>query len=169
MSSDSNNFTIEQKTAIALKAVSSDDTAKQEIAKEHGITVQQIDKWIRETGVTTVEDEETVSLEASDDFAQSVEFGVVPDVLNYPRLIFWSVFGTAVIAIMVVSIMALYNFTITGSQQERSATSQFYNISEMKQNDRATLDSFGVVDADEGIYRIPIDSAITLIAQDSEE
>jgi hypothetical protein len=166
MSSDPKKLTKEQKAAIALKAVSGDDNAKQELAKEHGVTVEEINEWIRETGAKSVEDESSVSLEASDDFAFSVEFGAVPDKLNYPRLIFWSAFGTAVIAIMIFTIMAIHSYTVTGAQQQRSAESQFYDISEIKQKDRAILDTFGVVDPEEGIYRIPIDSAMTIIAQD---
>lgn len=170
MSSESKNFTKEQKTAIALKAVSSDDSGKQELAKEHGVTVNEIENWIRETGVHNVDDDEsTVSLEASDYFARSVEFGADPDQLNYPRLIFWSTFGTAVIAIMIFSIMAIYDFTISGTGQQQSESSRFYNISEIQRADSEKLNSFGVVDPETGIYRIPIDSAITLIVQDSFE
>jgi transposase-like protein len=170
MSKPSNNFTPEEKAAIALKAVSGDDHTKQELAKEHNVTVEQIDQWIRETGVKPVTDSnDTVELEANEDFAESVEFGAVPDRLNYPRLTFWSIFGTVVIVMMVLAIMAIYEYTSTSAQQARSAESEFYELRELQQRDQSTLDSFGVVDPEQGIYRIPIDSAITIIAQDSDD
>lgn len=170
MSSEPNNFTKEEKAAIALKAVSGDDAAKQELAEKHGVTVEIIDNWIRETGVEPVEDDEySVSLEASDEFKTSVDFGVVPDKLNYPRLIFWSVFGTAVIAIMVFALMGIYSYTITGTEQRQSEESLYYDINELQQRDQATLGTFGIVDPEERIYRIPIDSAITIMAQDTVE
>ncbi|PWN07343.1 hypothetical protein [Rhodohalobacter mucosus] len=169
MSSDPKNFTAEERAAIALKAQSGDPSAKQELAEKHGITVEEIEKWIRETGSRSVtEGEETVSLEANEDFAESVSFGAVPDRLNYPRLIFWSLFGTGIVVITVLAIMAVYNYTITSAEQSRASESQFYNISELEARDSAILDSYGVVDLEEGIYRIPIDSAMTLIAEEAE-
>lgn len=170
MSSESKNYTKEEKAAIALKAVSGDDTAKQQLAEERGVTVKEIDNWIRETAVEPVdEDEESISLEASDDFRESVEFGAVHDRLNYPRLIFWSIFGTGIIAIMIFAIMALYSYTVSETQQQQSDQSLYYNITEIQQQSNATLGTFGVVDPEERIYRIPIDSAITIIVQDSDE
>lgn len=169
MSSDPKNFTPEQKAAIALKAQAGDANEKQELAEKHGVTVEEIEKWMRETGAQSVTDsEEMVSLDATGDFAKSVEFGAVPDKLNYPRLVFWSTFGTLVIVVMVLAIMAVYKFTITGAEQNRAAESRFYNISEIQERDRATLESFGVVDIEEGIYRIPVDSAMTLILEEAE-
>lgn len=169
MSSDPKNFTAEERAAIALKAQSGDSDAKQELAEKHGITVEEIEKWIRETGSQSVTDgDEYVSLEASEDFAESVSYGADPDRLNYPRLIFWSLFGTGIVLFMVLAIMAVYNYTITSAEQNRAAESQFYNISELQARDRATLESYGVVDLEAGIYRIPIDSAMTLIAEEAE-
>lgn len=169
MSSDPKNFTAEEKAAIALKAQSGDPDAKQELAEKHGITVEEIEKWIRETGSQSVtEGDEYVSLEANEEFAESVSFGAVPDRLNYPRLIFWSLFGTGIVLITVLAIMAVYNYTLTGAEQSRAAESQFYNISELEARERATLESYGVVDLEAGIYRIPIDSAMTLIAEEAE-
>lgn len=169
MSSDSKNLTKEQKAAIVLKAASLDDDGKQELAKEQGVTVKEIDKWIRESKSESVNESESYTLETSEHFARSVEFGADPDKLNYPRLLFWSAFGTAVITIMILSIMAIYQFTFTGAGVQQSEASQFYQLNEIQQRDSERLNSFGVVDPEEGIYRIPIDSAITLIAQESIE
>jgi hypothetical protein len=170
MSSKPKKITQEEKAAIAMKAVSGDDTAKQELAEKHGVTVEIIEKWIRETGVQPVsEDVDEVTLEASDDFKTSVDFGAVPDKLNYPRLVFWSIFGTAVIAIMIFALIAIYSYTIIGTEQQQSEASLYFDINELQQRDRATLGSFGVVDPEKRIYRIPIDSAITIMAQDTDE
>ena len=170
MSSEPNKFTAEEKAAIALKAQSGDPDVKQELAEKHGITVEEIDNWIRETGSTSVKEteEETVSLEATEEFANSVAYGAVPDNLNYPRLIFWSLFGTTIVVVTVLAIMAVYDYTLTGAEQNRAAESQFYNISELQEQDQAILESYGVVDLEQGIYRIPIDSAMTLIAEEAE-
>ncbi|TVR29667.1 MAG: hypothetical protein EA390_09320 [Balneolaceae bacterium] len=171
MSSEPKKFTKEEKAAIALKAVSGDDAAKQELAEKHGVTVEIIEKWVRETGVQPVSEEDVneVTLEASDDFKTSVDFGAVPDKLNYPRLVFWSIFGTAVIVVMIFALMAIYSYTIVGTEQQQSEVSLYFDINELQQRDQATLGSFGVVDPEERIYRIPIDSAITIMAQDTDD
>ncbi len=167
MSEESKKFTEEEKAAIALKAVTGGDDTVRELAKKHGITEQEIRSWIRETGASSVDDSiEEVSLEASEDFVKSVEYGATFDKLNYPRLVFWSIFGTATIGIFILAIMYIHDYTRSSTALEGAQRSQFYNIEELQQRDRTRLETFGVVDPDEGIYRIPIDSAITLIAND---
>ncbi len=62
--------------------------------------------------------------------------------------------------------MFIHDYTESSAIILRSEQSQFYEIDEMKFNDQETLNSFGVVDPEAGIYRIPIDSAITQIANE---
>lgn len=167
MSKKQKQFTDEEKNSIALKAVSGGDEAVKELSKKHDVSEEEIRNWIRETGVKPVkEKEEEVSLDASENFIASVNYGANFDNLNYKRLTFWSIFGIAVIVIFVQSIMFIHDYTKSSAVQLRSEQSQFYNIDELKQNDQETLNSFGVVNAEEGIYRIPIDSAITQIANE---
>lgn len=168
MSKKQNQFTEEEKNSIALKAVSGGDEAVKELSKKHNVSEEEIRNWIRETGVKPVNEEkqEEVALDASEEFIASVNYGANFDKLNYKRLMFWSVFGIAVIVIFVQSIIFIYDYTQSSATQLRSEQSQFYNIDELKQNDQEELNSFGVVDAEAGIYRIPIDSAITQIANE---
>lgn len=168
MSKKQKQFTEEEKNSIALKAVSGGDGAVRELSKEHNVSTEKIRNWIRETGVKPVKEEkqEEVALDASENFIASVNYGANFDRLNYKRLTFWSVFGVAVIVIFVQSIIFIYDYTQSSATQLSSEQSQFYDIDELKQNDQETLNSFGVVDAEAGIYRIPIDSAITQIANE---
>jgi hypothetical protein len=167
MSEKSKKFTEEEKAAIALKAGSGGEEAIKKLAIEHGVPEEEIRNWIREMGVSSVdESEEEVSLEASEDFAKSVEYGATFDKLNFPRLTFWSVFGVSVILIFVIALMYIHDYTRSSATLEGAQQSRYYNIEEVQQRDRAKLESFGVVDPDEGIYRIPIDSAITLIVNE---
>lgn len=168
MSKKQKQFTEEEKNSIALKAVSGGDEAVKELSKKHNVSEEEIRNWIRETGVKPVKEEkqEEVALDASEEFIASVNYGANFDKLNYKRLMFWSVFGIAVIVIFVQSIIFIYDYTQSSATQLRSEQSQFYDIDALKQNDQETLNSFGVVDAEAGIYRIPIDSAITQIANE---
>jgi hypothetical protein len=173
MSEESKNFTKEEKASIALKAVSGGDDAFSKLADEHDVSVETIKEWARETGVAPVEtsvdnDDNEVSLIATEDFESSVEFGATRDDLNIGRLTFWTIFGTSVILLIVVAIMNIYEYSFTSADQLQSERSQFYNIQNIEQEAQAHLNSFGVVDLEEGIYRIPVDSAIAIMASDIE-
>lgn len=169
MSKQQKTFTDEEKKKIALEAASGGEDAIKELSEKHAISEEEILIWIRETDVTdvtTVTKEEDVSLDATDEFIESVNYGANFDKLNYRRLIFWSIFGIAVMIIIIQSIMFIHDYTKSSATILRSEQSQFYEIDEMKLNDQQILNSFGVVDPEAGIYRIPIDSAITLIANE---
>jgi hypothetical protein len=173
MSNDSKKFTLEEKTKIALEASSGDRGKMINLAEKHDVSVEEIEEWMRETGVTNVtsadtDDEESMSVIATEKFASDYDFGATPDNLNYKRLFFWSIFGTAVILLFIVAIFNLYEFTFNSVGQQNSKQSVYYDIEQLDESSTQQLNSFGIVDMEEGIYRIPIDSAITKIAQESE-
>ncbi len=173
MSNESKKFTLEEKTKIALEASAGDKATITNLAQEHGVTIKQIEEWMHETGVSNVttpeiEDEESVSVLATDEFANDYEFGATPDKLNYKTLFFWSAFGTGVIVLFVVAIFFVYDYTFQGVGQQSADRSMYYEIERLHEKDRERLNSFGVVDLEEGIYRIPVDSAISRIVEDSE-
>ena len=173
MSNDSKNFTLEEKTKIALEAASGDRGKMINLAEKYDISVEKIEEWIRETGVSNVtspdaDDEESLSIIATEDFAKDYEFGATPDNLNYKRLFFWSIFGTVVILLFIIAVFNVYDYTYDGVQQQNAERSLYYEIDQQEASSREQLNSFGVVNPDEGIYRIPIDSAITKIAEESE-
>lgn len=165
MSKKLKKLTEEEKLKIAEMAGSGGIVSVKKLADEFGVSEDEIRNLIHQTPVTDSEGDE-YTLEVSDDFLKSVEYGATYDNLNYKRLTFWSLFGTGVIVLFIVAVMFMYEYTRTSSLQTQSERSTFYNIEELRQNDQIKLNSFGVVDPNEGIYRIPIDSAITVIAID---
>lgn len=169
MSKKQNTFTDEEKRNIALEAASGGEDAVRKLAEKHGVPEEDIRNWIRAADVTeesTVSKEEEVSLDATSNFIDSVNFGANFDRLNYRRLIFWSIFGTVIFIVIVQSLIFIHNYTKSSAVQLRSEQSQFYEVDRMKLNDQDKLNSFGVIDPEAGIYSIPIDSAITLIANE---
>lgn len=173
MSNNSKKFTLDEKTKIALEAAAGDRGKIINLAEKHDVKVEEIEEWMRQTGVSNVtskdvNDEESVSIFATPEFAADYEFGATPDKLNYRRLVFWSTFGSVVILLFIVAIFYVYQFTFQGVGQQSSESSQYYDINQLREDDQERLNSFGVVDLEEGIYRIPVDSAISRIVEDSE-
>ncbi|TVQ65093.1 MAG: hypothetical protein EA360_10690 [Balneolaceae bacterium] len=161
--STSKNFTDREKAEIVEKALSGGDPEIRKIAENYQVPAEEIRRWIQESKSESVE---TFSLDVSEEFADSVEFGATHDRLNYNKLTFWSLFGTGAIIIFIVAVMFMHEYTRTASLQTSSEQSIYFDIRELQRNDLQRLNSFGVVDPDEGIYRIPIDSAITLIVSE---
>jgi hypothetical protein len=167
MSKNQNSFTESEQIRIAKQAAAGDTENLKRLAEENNISQQEIQNWIREYNIEEPGNEsDDVSLEASEEFVDSVEYGATFDNLNYNRLTFWSVFGTAVILLFIISIMFIHEYTRTSALQRSDESSLYYDINELQKQDKETLETFGVVDPEEGIYRIPIDSAITIISNE---
>jgi len=115
------------------------------------------------------EEENSVDIQSNDqEFVHSVEEGVMSDDLNYKKLLFWSGVGIVVLVIFFVSLIQFFGYTEFLSTEEAS-TGQTTLINQLRQNDKKVLNSFGVVDEQQGLYRIPIDSAINLVAVDTKK
>ncbi|HMB40832.1 MAG TPA: helix-turn-helix domain-containing protein [Balneolaceae bacterium] len=167
MSKNQNSFTESEQIRIAKQAVAGGTEDLKRLAEENNISQQQIQDWIREYNIEAPGDiSDDVSLEASENFVDSVEYGATFDNLNYNRLTFWSVFGTSVILIFIISIMFIHEYTRTSALQRSDESSLYYEINELQEQDKETLETFGVVDPEEGIYRVPIDSAITIMTNE---
>lgn len=165
--SEKNKLTEKEKIAIAKQASSGDEASIKKLAGKYDLTEDEIRSWVREFDTLVVEETENVLyLETSEDFEKSVTFGASFDKLNYKRLVFWSFFGSVTLMLFIVAIMLMHDYSRSSVHQDRSERSLFYDIDELQRRDRLKLESFGVVNPDEGIYRIPIDSAITNITTD---
>ncbi|WP_020401593.1 transposase [Gracilimonas tropica] len=175
----SDKFSSEFKAKIALEAVSQGKSVIKEIAEKYDVSEDQVIAWAAQlqdeasqifTTEPAASDEDlTEDVEISTDdeeFAVAVGHGVMSDTLNYSKLIFWSTLGTALVVIFVVGLIYFSQYSLFETQKEVSAQSTFSEVKELKAEQDQELNSFGVVDLEEGIYRIPIDSAISRIAVD---
>lgn len=178
MSDNKKEYTDSEKLSIILEASDSDKNEVEAIAKKYGVTSDEILKWRHESKAFVADrkagteiadfghEDEKVYLEANDAFIDSVSYGAVKDTLNYRRLTFWTVVGTIMLTTIVLSVIGIHGFTTGSAGQSQSESSQFYNLEMSRETDKATLESFGVVDPDAGIYRIPIDDAINNIVNE---
>ena len=183
MASEENQYTAAFKIEVAQKALEQSKKNLDKLSDRYDVPVSVILMWTTEyekggeDAFETVEEEEqAVEHESSDvdveitdqKVAQSVDHGVMDDQLNYKRLVFWSVFGIILVLIFVKALYEMNQYNVQTVQERVSADSEYYQANQMKRQAQDRLDSFGVVDLENGIYRIPIDSAISQIADDDD-
>lgn len=185
MASEKKKYTAEFKKEVASKALNLSRPQLDELSEEYDVPVSMIQLWasklersieegdnVFEAGQPTKEassEHEEIDVEiTSQKVANSVEHGVMDDKLNYKRLVFWSVFGTVLVLIFVKALFEMFQYNQQLTQERVSAESEYYQVNQLKKEANEQLDSFGVVDLENGIYRIPIDSVIDEMAADGE-
>ncbi|HEX6982645.1 MAG TPA: hypothetical protein VF181_07780 [Balneolaceae bacterium] len=182
MPGEDKRYTADFKKEVAQKALDQSKKDLDGLSKEHDVPVSVILIWATElekggpdvfetTGDDDafIEEPGTMDLEIrNEEVAESVDYGAMFDKLNYKRLIFWSVFGLALIAIFVQALLEMYQYNVQTLEDRVVGEGEFYEVNRLKQDAREQLNTFGVVDLEEGIYRIPIDSAISDIADNLE-
>lgn len=176
----STKHSAEFKAQVALEAISLPSEELDTFAKEKGVTKEEVTKWVdtlkeNVAGFFADEDDslrnqegwiENVNLETDDELlSAAVAHGVNNDFLNYNRLIFWSVFGIGLVVVIIYGLIHFAQASVFDAQTEASLNSQYSEIKELKAKDAEKLNSFGVVNLEEGTYRIPIDQAINNIAE----
>ncbi|WP_445666412.1 transposase [Fodinibius sp. AD559] len=183
MANEKQNYSADFKKEVAQQALDQSKKNLDELSKKYDVPVSVILMWATELEkggddvFETEEDDtsspeepaESVDVEITDEqLADSVEHGVMQDKLNYKRLVFWSVFGTILVVVFVWGLFEMYQYNSAVTQDRVSSESEYYQVNQMKREARQQLDSFGVVDLENGTYRIPIDSAINKMAADEE-
>lgn len=114
---------------------------------------------------TNKDNQKNIHIEVGDEeVVRSIEHGVMEDKPNYKRLVFWSLFGIVIFVVFLISLMGMYDYNNFMFSQQVSEQSTFTQINELRAEDQERLSSFGVVDEEQGVYHIPIDSAIKIMA-----
>ncbi|MDR9417894.1 transposase [Gracilimonas sp.] len=176
----SDKYSSEFKAKVALEAVTQGRSVIKETAEKYDVTEDEVIAWAAQlhedaskiftAGAEPVADDsegEDVDLATDDsEFAAAVEHGVMSDTLNYKKLIFWSTLGTSLVIIFVIGLVYFSQYSLFEAQKEASSRVTYSDFSELVAEQEQELNSFGVVDLEDGIYRIPIDSAINKIATD---
>ena len=104
------------------------------------------------------------SVETSDqELAKAITVGVNEDTMDLNKLIFWSGLGvTLVVAVVVVWIFASQMF-FEQSKANATATSTYYAVEKLTEDANHHIQSYGVLDAEKGVYHIPVEQAIEKI------
>ncbi|MBP3191072.1 hypothetical protein [Natronogracilivirga saccharolytica] len=99
------------------------------------------------------------------DFEDSIQYGVSFDNVNLRTVSFWIVLGIIIVAIILYGVYNMYTYNQFLSSQQAAIEAEFHELEEMRERDQERLHSVSMVDEEEGRYRIPIDSAMTLIVR----
>ena len=186
MADQSKKQSPEFKATVAREALDQGKENLEALSEKHDVPVSLILKWATklenhgpdifagqsethsEGSDQTSDEVDTMEVEVSDqDIADAVDTGVMLDRLNYNRLIFWTVLGIVLVILFVESLRQMVQFNEQLTQQQVSEQSEYYQVNQLKKEARDKLNSFGVVDVENGIYRIPIDSAINNMVEQS--
>lgn len=186
MANEEQTYTPEFKQKVATEAINQDKQNLDRLSEKYEVPVSLILSWtvkLEKEGSDAfdyeeqtpkaepeprIADHESVDLEVQDpEVADSISFGVMSDDLNYKRLIFWSVLGMVLVLIFVIALFEMFEYNTDVTQSRISEQSEYYQINQMKMEGEETLSTYGVVDLEEGIYRIPIDSAMNDIINET--
>jgi transposase-like protein len=178
----SSKHSAEFKANIALEAIKLPVEELDAFAEKHGVTKTEVLEWVsalKAKSANIFEGSadshgghhhavgEDVELKTQDEeLAQAVDFGVHNDDLNYKSLTFWTTFGTVLVIVIIIGLIQFGKDSYFKAQQKASFNSGETEIDEIKAKDAETLNSYGVVDLENGVYRIPVDKAIDKIAVD---
>ncbi len=184
MASEEKNYSAAIKKEVAQKALDQNKKNLDKLSDKYDVPVSVILMWATELEkggeevfetaeeddhASTEQEVSDVDVEITDEkVADSVFHGVMLDQLNIKRLVFWSVFGIVLVLIFVIGLFEMYQYNVQVTQERVSAESEYYQANQLKREAQEELESFGVVNPEEGIYRIPIDSAINEMAVDDE-
>ncbi|HAH52238.1 MAG TPA: hypothetical protein DF712_20830 [Balneola sp.] len=177
----STKHSAEFKAQTALEAIALPVGELEDFAKKKGVTKDEVIEWVTALKKNSANlfgegagshsghhhaSGENVNLETEDDIlVAAVAHGVHNDDLNYNKLFFWTTFGTGLVIVIIYGLIQFAQASWFDAQNEASVNSQYSQIKELKAKDAETLNSYGVVDLENGTYRIPIDQAINKIAE----
>lgn len=188
MASEEKQYSSEFKAKVAKKALEQDQQNLDGLSEKYDVPVSMILMWStklknndgdtsifsdsesHESEKAHIAKEEKVDVEVTDPkVADSLSHGVMGDKMNYRKLVFWTVLGIVLVVIFVKGLVEMYQYNTQISRDRISEESEYYEVNMLKKEADETLSSFGVVDLEEGIYRIPIDSVISDMAVDENE
>lgn len=87
--------------------------------------------------------------------------------VNAPKIILYSALG---VFILVAILLFLYNYFLAEKEEmvfEDQLKPQSVQLRDLRAHEEEVLTTYKLLDADKGIYRIPIDRAMQLIAEEN--
>ena len=86
--------------------------------------------------------------------------------VNAPKVIIFSFVGVVILA----AILFLYNYYLAEKEElvyEQQLKPESVSLRELRSTEEETLTSYKVLNAEKGIYQIPVDRAMQLLAEEN--
>lgn len=93
----------------------------------------------------------------------AINDGVMADELSMSKIVLWTVATSVVVVILVAIAFNLYKFWKFETQFQQAINTEYPELDNHRAQSLQNLNSLEVIDADAGIFRIPIDSAKTIL------
>ncbi len=97
------------------------------------------------------------------EFQSSVDQGVMSDELSMSRIVFWSVATSVLIIGLIAIAYNLYKFYKFEKEFQQAVNVEYRELNNHRAENISRLSELQVVDEEQGIYQIPVDSAKTLL------
>jgi len=107
-----------------------------------------------------------VDIQGDNTLATNTKLGVEKDKLSLGKIIAWALALIVVIVGFFVILPYSFNYATSIKQDELSISAEYYMIKELREKDTNSLSTFGIIDKEAGIYRIPVDSVINMMTTD---
>lgn len=172
----------EFKAKVGYEAAISSKQVLSELAKKYKVSEEEIIEWATKFGgVHTVGDAQAedhthghddhaapegidFTIESADEnLLVSVEDGIQDENLNYGKLGMWITIGIVTVISLVILAMQISDFYQFEKEMAAAGQTENLEVNRISAEQTEALNSFGVVDAENGVYSVPIDSAISLI------
>ena len=96
----------------------------------------------------------------------SIFKGVTHDYVNLRTVAFWMILGIVMVTIILIGLYNMYTYNQFLSSQQAAINAEYHELEQRREQDRQKLSSFELIDEENRRFRIPVDSAMTLIATD---
>lgn len=96
----------------------------------------------------------------------AISEGVMPEGLSIRTILKWTFFISAVVIILIIFSMNLYTYFKFDKEFQAAINTEYHELNNLRETSKQKLNSFELTDEEQGLYRIPVDSAITIIVRD---
>ncbi len=97
------------------------------------------------------------------DLENSIDQGVMSDELSISRITFWTVATSVVVIILIAIAFNLYKYFKFQQEFNQAVNTEYRELNNHRAEALEQLNEISVVDEEQGIFRIPVDSAKTLL------
>lgn len=97
------------------------------------------------------------------EFQASVDQGVMSDEIGMSRVVFWTVATSVLVVILIAIAYNLYKFYKFDKEFQQAVNVEYRELNEHRAQNINLLNELEVIDEEQGIFRIPVDSAKTLL------